>query len=243
MNYLLTMRFCGTAYHGWQRQQNAVSVQEKTENAVLSLFGEKVSVTGCSRTDAGVHANCFKANFKAEKLMDASTVVQGMNFYLPEDVSVLSCEYVGDDFNARFSCVSKEYRYVFYDSRIRDPFLINRAEHVKHELNERLMDAQAKDYLGTHDFSAFCAAGAAVRSNVRTVKNAGVLREDGKVVFFVEADGFLYNMVRIMAGTLLYIDEGKIPEGSIPLIIEKKNRLLAGKTVPAHGLYLNKVFF
>jgi len=243
MNYLLTLKFCGTAYHGWQRQTNAVSVQEKLENAVYSLFGERVSVAGCSRTDAGVHANCFKANFKTEKLMKDSTVVSGLNFYLPGDISVLSCENVSDDFNARFSCASKEYHYVFYDTRIRDPFYINRACHIKHPLSEKLMDAQAKDYIGRHDFSAFCAAGASVRSNVRTVKSAGVFREGDRVIFFVEADGFLYNMVRIMAGTLLYIDEGKIEEGAVPEIIEKKNRLLAGKTMPPEGLYLNKVFY
>lgn len=243
MNYLLTLKFCGTAYHGWQRQNNAVSVQEKVENAVFRLFGEKVNVTGCSRTDAGVHANCYKANFKAEKLMAEKTVVSGLNFYLPEDISVRSCEYVSDDFNARFSCVSKEYNYVFYDSLIRDPFYINRSAHIKHPLNEKIMNEQAKFFLGTHDFSAFCAAGAAVRSNVRTVKNAGVFRDNDKTVFYVEADGFLYNMVRIMAGTLLYIDEGKIKGGSIPEIIEEKNRLLAGKTMPPEGLYLNKVFY
>ena len=243
MNYLLTLKFCGTAYHGWQRQNNAVTVQEKLENAVFSLFGERVSVTGCSRTDAGVHANCFKANFKAEKLMAEKTVISGLNFYLPDDICVFSCEYVPDSFNARFSCVSKEYQYVFYDSLIRNPFYINRAAHIKHPLDVELMDEQAKLYLGTHDFSAFCAAGAAVRSNVRTVKNAGVFRSDDKTVFFVEADGFLYNMVRIMAGTLLYVDEGKIEIGAIPKIIEEKNRFAAGKTMPPEGLYLNKVFY
>lgn len=243
MNYLLTLKFCGTAYHGWQRQNNAVSVQEKLENAVFGLFGEKTSVTGCSRTDAGVHANCFKANFKAEKHLENRTVVAGLNFYLPEDISVCSCENVPDEFNARFSCASKEYHYVFYDSLIRDPFYINRAAHIKHPLNVDLMDEQAKDYIGTHDFSAFCAAGAAVRSNIRTVKNAGVFRDGEKVVFYVEADGFLYNMVRIMAGTLLYIDEGKIKKGAVPKIIEEKSRLSAGKTMPPEGLYLNKVFY
>ena len=105
------------------------------------------------------------------------------------------------------------------------------------------MDQEAKSFIGKHDFTAFCAAGAAVRSNVRTVKNAGVFRENDKVIYFVEADGFLYNMVRIMAGTLLYIDEGKIERGSIPSIICSKDRLLAGKTVPPEGLYLNKVIF
>ncbi len=243
MNYLLTMLFDGTAYHGWQRQDNAVTVQEKLEDAVFQLFGQRVSATGCSRTDAGVHAKCFKANFHAEKERPMDTVVSGLNFYLPDDICVTGCEIVPDDFNARFSCETKEYHYVFYDSPVRNPFYLNRAAHCKHRLDEKLMDQEAKSFIGKHDFTAFCAAGAAVRSNVRTVKNAGVFRENDKVIYFVEADGFLYNMVRIMAGTLLYIDEGKIERGSIPSIICSKDRLLAGKTVPPEGLYLNKVIF
>ena len=243
MNYLLTMLFDGSGYHGWQRQENAVTVQEKLEDAVFQLFGERVSVTGCSRTDAGVHAKCFKANFHADKDRSMDTVVSGLNFYLPEDICVTRCETVNDSFNARFSCETKEYHYVLYDSAVRNPFYLNRASHCKHKLDNELMDREAKDYIGTHDFSAFCAAGAAVRSNVRTVKDAGVFRDNDKVIFHVEADGFLYNMVRIMAGTLLYIDEGKIERGSIPSIIAGKDRLRAGKTMPPEGLYLNKVIF
>ena len=243
MNYLISMMFDGSGYHGWQRQENAMSVQQKVEESVAALFGEKTTVTGCSRTDAGVHARVFKANFKTAKEMDLDTVVSGLNFYLPQDICVFSCEPAEETFNARFSCRSKEYEYVFYDSNIRNPFYINKATHCKHRLNVPLMDRQAKDYIGTHDFTAFCASGAAVRSNIRTVKNAGVYRKDDQVIFYVEADGFLYNMVRIMAGTLLYIDEGKIPEGSIPGIISEKNRVSAGKTMPPEGLYLNKVYY
>ena len=243
MNYVLTMRFDGSGYHGWQRQENALSVQEVVENAVFSLFGERVSVTGCSRTDAGVHARVFKANFKAEKEMDLQTVVSGLNYYLPEDICVLDCEIASDVFNARFNCISKEYHYLIYDARIRDPFLRGRAAHCKHRLDAELMNRAAKDYIGTHDFSAFCAAGAAVRSNVRTVKNAGVRREGDCVIFYVEADGFLYNMVRIMAGTLLYIAENKLGEHCIPAILESRDRTQAGKTMPPYGLYLNKVFY
>ena len=243
MNYLLTLMFDGAGYHGWQRQDNAVTVQQRVEEAVCALFGEAHPVTGCSRTDAGVHAKCFKANFKTEKQMPTHTVVSGLNFYLPDDISVFGCETVPDSFNARFSCVSKEYLYVIYDTPVCNPFYLHRATHCKHRLNADAMNSEAKDYIGTHDFSSFCAAGAAVRSNVRTVKSAGVYRENDTVVFHVEADGFLYNMVRIMAGTLLYIEEGKLQRGSIPNIILDKNRLSAGKTMPPEGLYLNKVFY
>ena len=241
MNYHITLMFDGTGYHGWQRQENALSVQQKTEEAVFGLFGEKTGVTGCSRTDAGVHAQNFHANFRTEKILPANTVVSGLNFYLPDDISVIACEPAAADFNARFSCVSKEYRYLFYDTPYCNPFYAHRAVHSKHKLDETLMDRAAKAYVGTHDFSAFCAAGAAVRSNVRTVKKAGVFRDGDKVVFYVEADGFLYNMVRIMAGTLLYIDEGKIPADATADIISSGDRLLAGKTMPPEGLYLYRV--
>ena len=235
--------FDGSGYHGWQRQENAVSVQQKVEDAVFGLFGEKCAVTGCSRTDAGVHACDFHVNFKAQKLLPDNTIVSGMNFYLPDDISVLSCARADDSFNARFSCVSKEYHYVIYDTPYCNPFYAKKAVHCKHSLDETGMDLNARDFIGTHDFSAFCAAGASVRSNVRTVKRAGVYREADKVIFYVEADGFLYNMVRIMAGTLLYVAENKIESGTIPDIIAAKDRTHAGKTMPPDGLYLYRVHY
>ena len=243
MNYLLTLCFDGSYFHGWQRQANAVSVQECVENAVQSLFQERCGVQGCSRTDAGVHAKYFKANFHSEKELDEKTIVGGLNFYLPEAVAVLGCESVPEEFNARFACKSKEYHYCFYPKKIRDPFFKNRAVQVKHSLDVDLMNKEAKAYIGQHDFTSFCAAGSSVLSNVRTVKDASVYRDGEQVVFSVEADGFLYNMVRIMAGTLLYIDEGKLPNGSIPAIISAKDRVAAGKTMPPDGLYLWDVHY
>ena len=243
MNYLLTISFDGSFFHGWQRQANAISVQECVENALFSLFQERIAVQGCSRTDAGVHAKCFKANFHSEKHMEEKTIIGGLNFYLPEAVCVSACKLVPEDFNARFACKSKEYHYCFYSDQVRNPFYKNRAVQIKHPLDVRLMDEEAKDFIGKHDFSAFCAAGSSVLSNVRTVLNACVTREGDQIVFSVEADGFLYNMVRIMAGTLLYIDEGKIPAGSIPSIIQSGDRTLAGKTMPPEGLYLWDVHY
>ncbi len=243
MNYLLTLMFDGSFFHGWQTQNNAYSVQEDLQGAVQKLFGERVHVQGCSRTDAGVHARDFHANFKTDKVLPPAAVIGGLNFYLHEAISVIDCRVVDPAFNARFDCESKEYHYQFYIGRQRNPFYANRACQIKHELDAGLMDAEAKDFIGTHDFSAFCAAGSSVLSNVRTVKDAGVFRRDELVVFHVEADGFLYNMVRIMAGTLLYIAEGKIPVGQIPAIIDSGDRTLAGKTMPPEGLYLNRVTY
>lgn len=243
MNYLITLKYDGGAYHGWQRQENAMSVQQRVEEAAAELFGQKISVTGCSRTDAGVHANCFKCNFHTDKFIPHSNIISGMNCYLPQDIAVYGSESVSESFNARFNCKSKQYVYKIYNGAIRDPFYVSRACFCRQPIDEKLLDAQAHDFIGTHDFSAFCAAGATVKTTVRTVKDAFVRREGELVCFYVEADGFLYNMVRIMAGTLIYISQGKIKEGGIPEIIESKNRILAGKTEISDGLYLNKVVY
>lgn len=243
MNYLITLKYDGSNYHGWQRQDNAVTVQQRVEEAVARLFGEDISVTGCSRTDTGVHANCFKCNFRSEKTLPHQNIISGLNHFLPLDIVCSDSETVCDDFNARFDCRSKEYIYKIYNSAVRDPFYVNRALFYKYPVDADFLDKQAKDYIGTHDFSAFRAAGATTKTTVRTVFNAGVERYGDEVIFRVEADGFLYNMVRIMVGTLLNISEGKIPADSIPAIIQSHDRLRAGKTQAPEGLYLNKVYY
>lgn len=243
MNYLLTLKYDGSPFHGWQRQENALTVQECVENALLKLFNEKISVTGCSRTDTGVHANCFKCNFRTEKVFPLEKLISGMNYYLPESIAVLGSENASENFNARFDCVKKEYVYKIYNGKVRDPFYINKAYFHKYPLDAVLMNEQAKDFIGTYDFSAFCAAGATTKTTVRTVFDASVTRDGDMVIFRVEGDGFLYNMVRIMVGTLIYISEGKIEKGSIPEIINSKDREKAGKTAAPEGLYLNKVYY
>lgn len=243
MNYLITLKYDGSRYHGWQRQENAVTVQQRVEEALGRLFGADISVTGCSRTDTGVHANCFKCNFYADKELNHQNVVSGLNHFLPDDIACCASETVSEDFNARFDCSSKEYIYKIYNAPVKDPFYVNRALLYKYPIDADFLDKQAKDYIGTHDFSAFRAAGATTKTTVRTVFNAGVERHGDVVVFRVEADGFLYNMVRIMVGTLLNISEGKIKADSIPQIISSKNRIEAGKTQAPEGLYLNKVHY
>ena len=242
-NYLLTIRYDGSGYHGWQYQENAVSVQQCIMEAAARMFGETPVVNGCSRTDAGVHANRFCCNFKAPRCYPCENVVAAMNTYLPFDIVVLSCEVVDDDFHARFSCKGKEYEYVVWNTPVRDPFLHKRAYHYKYPLDADFLDKQAKDLLGTHDFTCFMAAGSDAKTTVRTISRADDRREGDTVIFTFGADGFLYNMVRIMTGTLLYIASGKIKPGSIPAIIESKDRLQAGITVPGDGLYLNRIYY
>lgn len=237
------MKYDGSGYHGWQRQKNADSVQQRVEEAVSALFDSPVSVSGCSRTDTGVHANCFKCNFKTEKNLPHETVINGLNFYLPEDVAVFDSVTVDMDFDARFSCRGKEYVYKIYNDSVRDPFYISRALFYRPVLDAELLTEEAQDFVGKHDFTSFRTFGSNVKTTVRTVEYAYAERDGRIVTFHVKADGFLYNMVRIMVGTLLYISEGKIARGTIPDIIEAKERTRAGKTAPPEGLYLNQVFY
>lgn len=242
-NILLTLAFDGTAYHGWQLQQNADTVQARVNAALSSVLNEPVNVSGCSRTDTGVHAEMFCCNFHTEKAIPAEKLVPALNFYLPQDIAVYSAEEKEADFHARFSCKKKEYVYRICNTPQRDPFWRNRALLYRYPLDEELLAQEAQDFLGAHDFSAFCSSGSAVQNKVRTVEAVSVTREGNLLLFRVSADGFLYNMVRIMVGTLLAVSENKIERGSIPAILAGQNRLLAGATAPPQGLYLSKVFY
>ena len=173
--------------------------------------------------------------------MPCETVARAVNAKLPLDIAVKKCEEVPFDFHARFDTKSKEYIYKIWNSELRNPFLLDTVFQYKYKLDEAKLDKAAKDFIGTYDFSAFCASGSSVQDTVRTIKSASVTREGDMVVFKVEGDGFLYNMVRIMVGTLIYINEGKIKETDIKNIIESRDRKMAGKTVSPEGLYLNKV--
>lgn len=242
-NLLLTLSYDGSAYHGWQVQQNASTVQECLQNAMERLFGERLAVVGCSRTDTGVHAHMFCCNFKTDSALPCERVAAALNAYLPFDVAVTSCSEVNGDFHARYSCTAKEYQYLIWNSPVRNPFYHRRALHYNRPLDADFLNEQARDFLGEYDFSAFCASGSSVQSKIRCIKSAGAAREGDMVSFSVAADGFLYNMVRIMVGTLLGIHEGKIKKDSIRDIILSKDRARAGVTAPAEGLYLERVYY
>lgn len=240
---LLTVRYDGTAYHGWQVQHNAVTVQQKLQDAVERITGVRSGLTGCSRTDAGVHAKMFCCAMDSATPLRGEKLCAALNAVLPRDIAVYDVKEVNDAFHPRYDAKGKRYEYVIYNGRQRDPFWEGRAVHVNRPLDERVLEAAAKGFLGTHDFAAFCASGSSVESTVRTVRAASVRREGDVVIFAVEADGFLYNMVRIMAGTLLDIASGKIAANAVPAIIASCDRAQAGMTAPAHGLYLHTVFY
>ena len=242
-NICLTLSYDGSRFHGWQMQDNAETVQGCLAKACERIFGHKVTIYGCSRTDALVHANIFCCNFKTEKETPCEKIKVGLNALIPEEIAVLSATEVDVDFNARFDCKGKEYVYKVWNSRVRNPFLVGKALHHPIPIDEKLLDKESKAFIGYHDFSAFCASGTEVQDKRRTIFDFSVTREGDMVLFTVRGDGFLYNMVRIMVGTLLDINSGKIEKDSLSDIILSKDRIRAGITAKPTGLYLNEVFY
>lgn len=241
--YLLTISYFGADYCGWQVQPNGVSVQQVLGEAITKVFGAFNGVTGCSRTDSGVHAKMFCCHTDIETDMSPSKIVLALNNNTPDSIAVMDCKIVESDFHARYNCVGKNYIYKVWNKSYMSPFLDGRAFWYKHDLNISDMQKAAEKLCGTHDFSSFCAANTSVADKVRTITECSVTEKNGQIEFSVSADGFLYNMVRIIVGTLLEIGVGKIKVSDVDEIINSKNRESAGFTVPAHGLYLNEVFY
>jgi tRNA pseudouridine38-40 synthase len=242
-NLALTLRFDGSAFHGWQAQPNGLAVQEALGHAIERVTGAYANATGCSRTDTGVHAREFVCNFRTESKIPAERFPAALNFYLPEQIAVLACREASEGFHARYDCAGKTYRYHIHNTGLRDPFLLRRATLEPFPLDVALLQKQAGDFIGTHDFAAFCAAGSCVKTTTRTVTRFDVLREGDEVYFYVRAGGFLYHMARIMVGTLLDIAKGRLPEGCVPGILASGDRARAGVTAPAQGLTLWEVYY
>lgn len=242
-NILFTICFDGSAFSGWQIQRNAPTVQQAFQQAFSALFGSCPDLKGCSRTDAGVHANMFCLSMKTPLMLPCERFVAALNSALPETVAVTSCREVPEDFHARYDCTGKEYRYKIWNSPIRDPFSRRYALHYPRPLPESLLHESAQFFLGVHDFSAFCSAGSGVKDTVRTMTGASVVREGDWVTFCITGNGFLYNMVRIMTGTLLGVAQGKLAPGDIPAVIDSCDRARAGITAPPQGLYLHRVYY
>lgn len=238
---LLTIQYDGSAYHGWQVQKNAVSVQQVLQDAIEKVFTKRLDVKGCSRTDTGVHANMYCVSIDTDMSIDDESVVRALNTYLPNDIAVVDCKQVDNDFHPRYNCKSKQYVYKLYNGKIRNPFLTNYAYHYRYPIDADYLNQQAKAFIGKHDYSGFCSVKSDVEDTVRNVYAFDVWRDGDMVYFKVEADGFLYNMVRIMVGTLLFVSEGKIKSDELSSVIASKDRKRAGKTAPPQGLYLDKV--
>ena len=242
-NIALFLKYKGTAYHGWQVQKNACTVAQTLEEAAACVVGHKVHMTGCGRTDAGVHARVYVANFRTESSIPADRLPYALNTHLPEDIVVYEAHEVPDRFNAIGSCVKKEYTYLIDNSRIRDPFYVNRAWFYPRHLEEAIMQKAADQFVGTHDFAAVRSLGTDVKSTVRTVHHFEVERDGDLIYCRICANGFLYNMARAMTGTIIYAAEGKIDPAGIGALLESGNRTAAGPTVPAGGLYMTQLWY
>ncbi|XOQ43864.1 MAG: tRNA pseudouridine synthase A [Clostridium sp.] len=243
-NLLLTICYDGANYHGWQIQQNAVSVQQVFQQALQRILGDLPNLKACSRTDTAVHAREFCISFHTEHSIPCARLVGALNHFLPKDIAVLSCREVPEEFHARYSCLGKEYEYCIWNEKIRNPFLVGRALHYWYPLDIDRLNRAASQLIGSHDFTSFCAVDARERGDMtRTVTAAQWKREGSTVSFTVAADGFLYHMVRIMVGTMLRVAEGKLQPEDISRILAARDRRAAGPTAPPQGLYLNKVFY
>jgi len=242
-NIKLVITYNGAAYCGWQSQRNGTTVQETLAAAIERLTRACPKLHGCGRTDSGVHAKNYVCSFKTPSKATPETFVRGLNALLPRDVAVKSASEAEPDFHARFSVTGKKYEYRVLNSKTRDPFWEGRALHYPYPLDEKLLDRAAKAFLGEHDFSAFCSAGGSVKDKVRIITEASVRREGDLVVFTVAGNGFLYNMVRIMAGTLLAVAQGKIAPDALPAVIASGDRNAAGATAKPQGLYLSEVYY
>lgn len=245
-NLKVFMAYNGAAYHGFQRQGNALTVQETVERAIGKLLKiPPPTIYGCSRTDAGVHARRFCFNVRIDSAIPCEGFLRGMNTLLPPDIAIISCEDAAEDFHARYNTRGKEYVYIINNKPQRDVFMQSLAYHYPYALDIDKMRAAAQIIAGEHDFAAFCRAEgkARVSTTVRTVYGISVTLENGVCEIRVSGSGFLYNMVRIIAGTLIYISEGKLSQEDIVRALETGERSFAGVTLPPEGLYLNEVFY
>lgn len=246
-NIAVKIMYDGAAYHGWQFQKNGITVQERLETVLSELTGEKISVCGCSRTDSGVHALEYIFNFKSNTQIPIDRLPYAINNSLTKDsISAVSAWYEAGSFNSRFSSLGKRYVYKIWNSNIANPFTSKYSWFVPYKLDIEKMKRAARQFCGTHDFSAFMAAGGSQKTTIRTIRDCIVKQSSEwqeQLEIEVEADAFLYNMVRIIAGTLVEVGVGRIEEDSISEIIASCDRRRAGMTAPPEGLFLKKVFY
>jgi len=245
-NIKLTVAYDGTEYHGFQKQKGTElpTIQSVLEQCLFKLSKKSIEIIGAGRTDAGVHARGQVINFQCENwYVPIKKTPLALNSLLPKDIVVRKAELVPFDFHARFSAVCKTYSYIIYNAKIPDPFIVRFALHEPRKLDVEGMRTAAQHLIGKHDFNSFCAKGTSVKTTIRTLMNADINKEQEQIKLTFSADGFLYNMVRIMVGTLMQVGLGKIKHEDIKYILHIKDRRSAGPTVPPQGLFLEKVIY
>lgn len=242
----MRIRYDGTNYHGWQIQKNGITVQQVIEEALSELMGTEIKVTGCSRTDSGVHALDYVFNFCSDTAIPTEKLPYALNHRLAGDISAYEAFEVPQDFSARFSAVGKRYVYNIWNAKTKNPFLTKYSWHIPYDLDIEAMIEAAPILEGRHDFAGFMAAGGDQKTTVRNVRVCRVERSDERtetITVTVEADAFLYNMVRIITGTLAEIGFGRIKKEELPEIIKACDRRRCGLTAPPQGLFLKKVYY
>jgi len=250
-NIKLTIEYVGQNYCGWQKQKNGLSIQEVITSAIFSVTGEKVALSGSGRTDSGVHAAGQVANFQTTSTIPPDRFSLALNAILPQDISIVSSEEVREDFHSRYSAVGKTYRYYIWNAPTRSAIFANNSYFVDNPLDINVMNISAQSFVGIHDFKAFMASGSKVKSTEREILSAKVFpvretfsgSEGNLICIEVTGTGFLYNMVRIISGTLMEVGLGKYPLEKVKAALEIGDRKLAGQTLPACGLFLYKVFY
>lgn len=244
MRIKCTAAYDGTGYSGYQVQPNKRTVQGEIESALAKLHkGRKIAISASGRTDAGVHAKGQVFHFDTPLRLPEEKWAVALNSLLPADISILKAEIAEADFHSRFDAVGKEYRYFIHLSKSRDPFKRNYAYQFPYALDLEAMEMAKKHLVGTHDFTSFCSAKTEVEDKVRTLESIELIKEDDMLIFRFAGNGFLYNMVRILVGTLLEVGQGERNPIQMGEVLESRDRRCAGKTAPAHGLYLWEVHY
>lgn len=244
-NIAMRIKYDGTNYHGWQFQENAVTIQGTVEKALSETFGKFTRVTGCSRTDAGVHALDYILSFKTDAAIPTEKLPYAVNYRLPRDITAIKAWETNSDFNARFSVKGKRYIYLIHNSVFGDPFLERYSWHYPYRLDLQKMSEAAAHFEGRHDFKGFMASGGQQTTTVRNIRVCTAESDPDRpelITVTVEADAFLYNMVRIIVGTLTDVGCGKLDPNEIPSIIASGDRRKGGITAPPQGLFLKKVY-
>lgn len=242
-NIALRLAYDGTRYHGWQVQKKDITVAESLEKALTKVCEHPIKVVGCGRTDSGVHALRYCANFKTDCKIPTDRVPLAVNALLPYDIAALDAVEAPADFNAILSCIQKEYVYRLYNSRIRDPFLANRSCFYPSALDFDRMKMAAVFFEGTHDFRAVRSLGTETKTTVRTIYWCRMEKQDDIISLHICANGFLYNMVRAIMGTIVYAGLGKLEPADIPRLLADGDRRLTGPTMPPQGLYMSRVWY
>lgn len=240
-NIKLTIEYDGKDFNGWQKQPNKLNIQGEIERAIYNITKEEVDLIGSGRTDAGVHAFGQIANFKTNSNISIEKMAIAINSQLKNSIVVKKAEEVDERFHSRYNAKRKTYRYVINNTEYGSAIYRNLEYHFPIKLNVEKMQEAAKYFEGEHDFKAFKSSGTSGRNSVRTIYKAEVRTDGERILIELTGNGFLYNMVRIISGTLLDVGLGKIEPSEIEDIINSKDRTRAGKTLPAHGLYLVKV--